>query len=299
MFAYDGTPSDCLPPRAPSAPVRLRVPQGAWETHAHVIGVPPDYPLVVDRHYTAPAAPPEAFIAMLDRVGLSYGMLVQVSVHGTDNRLLLRALRQYPGRLRGVAVIAPDISDHDISELRDAGVTGIRILDIVGGGVGIQNLEILAERCAEIGWHIQLAVKGEAYPALLPRLLKLPVPLVIDHMGWCPAADGVEQPGFQAVLTLVRETGCYVKLSGGFRLSSQPYPFADTVAFARALIGAAPDRMVWGSDWPHVGLYQSDARPDVGQLLDNLVDYTDADPGLQHRILVDNPLRLYGPPAST
>ncbi|GGC91113.1 amidohydrolase family protein [Chelatococcus reniformis] len=295
MFHYDGTIRDCLPPRRASPPRRLQVPPGAWETHAHVIGVPPDHPLVPDRHFTAPAAPPADFIAMLDRVGLAYGVLVQVSAHGTDNRLLLEALRRYPDRLRGVAVVDAATPDAVIAELKDAGVTGIRILDIVGGGVGMRSLEALADRCAELGWHIQVAVKGPSYSELEPRLARLRVPFIIDHMGWCPAPAGIAQPDFQAVLRLVRDTGCYVKLSGGFRLSGEPKPFRDTYAFARALIAAAPDRMVWGSDWPHVGLYDAEERPDVGELLDGLADYT-SDPGMQRRILVDNPARFYGLP---
>lgn len=296
MFHYDGEPSNCLAPRDVTPPRRISVPDGAWETHAHVIGLPPEFPLVADRHYTAPEATPQAFTGMLDRVGLSFGTLVQVSCHGTDNRLLLQALRAYPSRLRGVAVIAPECPDREMEELRAAGVTGIRLLDIVGGGVGLQNLEKLAARCAEVGWHIQLGVKGSAYPDLLPRLTRLRVPLMIDHMGWCPAAAGVQHPDFQAVLRLIRESHVSIKISGGFRMSTQPFPFRDTIPFAQAIIALAPERVVWGSDWPHVGLYEDGQRPDVGQLLDNLVDYTDGDLALQRQILVDNSARFYGCP---
>lgn len=297
MFHYDGTIRTCLPPRPATAPRRLTVPAGAWETHAHVIGAPPAYPLVADRHFTAPPVSPEDFVGMLDTVGLTYGVLVQVSVHGTDNRLMTEALRRYPHRLRGVAVIDAGTSDAEIAALKEAGVAGIRILDIVGGGVGMRDLELLAERCAEAGWHIQVAVKGVSYPEIAPRLRRLRVPFIIDHMGWCPAQAGVGHADFQAVLGLVRDTGCYVKLSGGFRLSGEPKPFRDTFAFARALIEAAPDRMVFGSDWPHVGLYDPAARPDVGEILDALADYT-SDTDLQRRILVDNPARFYGLPGS-
>lgn len=295
MFQYDGTIRACLPPRPAMPPRRIAVPPGAWETHAHVIGAPPDFPLVPDRHFTAPPASPEDFVGMLDTVGLTYGVLVQVSVHGTDNRLLVEALRRYPDRLRGVAVIDPATPDAGIAALKDAGVAGIRILDIVGGGVGLGDLEALADRCAEVGWHVQVAVRGVAYPEIAPRLRRLRAPFIIDHMGWCPAQAGVGHPDFQAVLDLVRDTGCYVKLSGGFRLSAAAKPFRDTFAFARALIAAAPDRMVFGSDWPHVGLYDAEARPDVGEILDGLADYT-ADADLQRRILVDNPARFYGLP---
>ncbi len=201
---YDGTVRDCLPPTAATRPKRLVVPAGSWDTHAHVIGVPDVHPFVEDRHFNPPAQPVEAFIAMLDTVGITYGTLVQISVHGTDNRLLLDSLRRIRIGLRGVAVISPDISDRDMAELVDAGVRGIRLLDIVGGGVGLRHLETLAKRCAEVGWHIQLGIKGESYPTLVDRLSKLEVPIVIDHMGWCPASLGVDSPEFRAVLDLVR-----------------------------------------------------------------------------------------------
>ena len=293
MLHFDGVIRDCLPPRPASAPQRIKVPVGAWETHAHVIGAAADYPFVPGRHFNPPPASPADFVAMLDRVGVQYGVVVQVSVHGTDNRLLLKALRQYTDRLRGVAVIDPDISDREVADLKDAGVRGIRILDIVGGGVGLQRLEVLADRCAEVGWHIQVATRGETYPKIADRLLKLRVPFIIDHMGWCAAKNGVGSPEFQAVLHIVRNSNCYVKLSGGFRLSAEAYPFRDVVAFAQALIEAAPDRMVWGSDWPHVGLYDPAAVPDVGRILEGLADYTN-DPEQQRRILVSNPARFYG-----
>ncbi|MBR0874926.1 amidohydrolase family protein [Bradyrhizobium tropiciagri] len=263
-----------------------------------MIGPAADYPFVPGRHFNPPPASPADFVAMLDKVGLQYGVVVQVSVHGTDNRLLVKALQDYPDRLCGVAVIDPEITDREVAVLKDAGVRGIRILDIVGGGVGLQNLEVLADRCAEIGWHVQVATRGETYPAIIDRLLRLRASFIIDHMGWCAAANGADSPEFQAVLHIVRNSNCYVKLSGGFRLSAQAYPFRDVVPFAEALIDAAPDRMVWGSDWPHVGLYDAAAVPDAGEILDGLASYA-TDVEQQHKILVSNPARFYGVPATS
>ncbi|MCP3395249.1 amidohydrolase family protein [Bradyrhizobium sp. CCGB12] len=298
MLHFDGIIKDCLEPRPASVPNRIKVPAGAWETHAHVIGAASNYPFVAGRHFNPPPASPSDFVAMLDSVGIQYGVVVQVSVHGTDNRLLVQALQAYPNRLCGVAVIDPAITDKEVATLKEAGVRGIRILDIVGGGVGLQNLEILADRCAEVGWHIQVATRGETYPKIVDRLLKLRAPFIIDHMGWCAAANGVDSLEFQTVLHIVRNSNCYVKLSGGFRLSAQPYPFRDVIPFAQALIAASPDRMVWGSDWPHVGLYDPAAVPDVGQILDGLADYA-ADAGQQHKIMVSNPARFYGAPVAS
>ncbi len=297
MFQYDGTARDCLGPKPTAAPTLLTVPSGSWETHAHVIGSPPEFPFVQDRHYTPPAAPAQDFIAMLDAVGLDFGLAVQVSVHGTDNRLLLQTLRAHSTRLRGIAVIDGKTSDAELAALKDAGVVGVRILDIVGGGQGLASLESTAQRCAELGWHVQIGVKGENYPALLPRLMRLQVPFVMDHMGWCPAAAGLNNPDFQAVLHLMRNANCLIKLSGGFRLSAGVADWTDTIALAEALIQAAPDRVLWGSDWPHVGLYESGEVPTVGALLD-LFARTVADAAMQKQILADNPTRFYGRPGS-
>lgn len=298
MFQYDGTARPCLGPRPSAAPTLMQVPPGAWETHAHIIGSQEEFTFVPDRHFTPPPAPAEDFIAMLDAVGLAYALAVQVSVHGTDNRLLLRSLRQHPDRLRGIAVIDANTSDAELATLAQAGVVGVRILDIVGGGQGLAGLETTARRCAELGWHVQIGLKGESYPALVPRLMRLPVPFVMDHMGWCPASAGVGNPDFQAVLHLMRNANCLIKLSGGFRLSAGVPGWTDTIPMAQALIEAAPERVLWGSDWPHVGLYEASQVPTVGTLLD-LFARTVPDVALRQKILADNPTRFYGLPGSS
>lgn len=296
MKMFDGTIREGLPPIPATAPKRVSVPAGAWETHAHVIGANDRYPWVPGRHFNPQIATADDFVAMLDTVGLTYGVLVQVSVHGTDNRVLVDALKAHPHRLKGIAVADPGFTEGALADLSEAGVVGVRLLDIVGGGVDIGDLERMAAICAELGWHIQLGMKGEGYPALMPRLMDLSVPFVIDHMGWCPPAKGVEGAGFAAVEHLVRNADCHVKLSGAFRMSDAGPPYEDTFAFGRRLVEAAPDRMLWGSDWPHVGLYEPDARPDVGALLEGLMDYA-PDKAVRDRILVTNPARLFGVPS--
>lgn len=285
----------CLPPLESYPPRRLRPPPGAWDTHAHVIGSPSVYPFAAGRHFDPPEATATSFIDLLDCLGLAYGVVVQASVHGTDNRLLTEALLRHRDRLRGVAVVDDRIREAELLQLAEAGVTGVRLLDIVGGGVGMAKLERLASICAEMGWHLQLGLKGESFPAYAQRISALPVPVVIDHMGWCPATHGAQTQAFQTVKGLVRDHGCWVKLSGAFRLSGGGVPWADTWPMARALVEAAPDRMLWGSDWPHVGLYDPAKRPDTGALIDWLADVV-PEPEMQARILADNPAILYGLP---
>lgn len=281
----------CLAPDPSHRRPGWTVPPGACDTHAHVIGPPHRFPYVADRSYTPPEAPPEAYLGMLDALGLDRGVLVQVSVHGTDNRRMVEVLRSRPARLRGIAVVAPDVSDNELADLAAAGVRGLRLNVLFGGGVGFDALETLASRIAGLGWHLQFLLDARELPALAPRLERLPVPFVVDHMGHMPTAAGFDHPGFQTLLRLVRDCGCWVKLSGAYRTSSAGPPFTDTIPFARALVEAAPDRMVWGSDWPHVAM--DTYMPNTGDLLDLLATWV-PDEALRRRILVDNPARLYG-----
>ena len=285
-------PPACPPPDpAPHGPTRFAVPPGAVDTHAHVIGLPPAHPFVAERSYTPPEATPGAYLHMLDATGMRYGVLVQVSVHGTDNRLMTETLRANPGRLRGVAVIPLGLADGELARLREAGVAGLRLNVLYGGGVGLENLEAFGALCRDWGWHLQLLLDARTLPELAPRIARLPVPVVVDHMGHFPAKLGVESPGFQTLLGLARD-GAWVKLSGAYRLADAPKgaPWAETAPLARALLAAAPDRCVWGSDWPHVAHWG--AMMNVGDLLDLLADWA-PDESQRRRVLVENPHRLY------
>jgi 2-pyrone-4,6-dicarboxylate lactonase len=283
-------PSCPGPDPHPTGPRRFIVPKGAVDTHAHVIGLPPQWPWIAGRAYTPPEATAEAYLAMLDRVGMTYGVLVQVSVHGTDNSLMESVLRAHPQRLRGVAVTAPGMPDAEYRRLKECGVTGLRMNLLQGGGLGLDGLQDTAALCREYGWHLQLLLDAKQLRELSPTLARLPIPLVLDHMANFRAAEGPAHPDFQALLGLVRD-GAWVKLSGAFRLSQLTPGFEDVAALARALLAAAPDRCLWGSDWPHVTHWGT--MPKVGELLDLLADWA-PDEAARHRVLVDNPTRLYG-----
>ena len=247
--------------------------------------------MVEGRSYTPPEAPPATYLAMLDGSGMAHGVLVQVSVHGTDNTLMLETLRAHPDRLRGVCVVAPDVSDRDLETLAKAGVVGCRFNVLFGGGVGFDALEVIARRVAPLGWHVQFLLDARNLAELAPRLARLPVPFVIDHMGHMPTSAGVQHAGFRTLLALLRDADCWVKMSGAYRLSEAGPPYADTIPFAHALVQTRPDRMVWGSDWPHVAL--NGPMPNVGDLLDVLADWV-PDAELRNRILTENAHRLYG-----
>jgi predicted TIM-barrel fold metal-dependent hydrolase len=268
----------------------MQVPPGAVDTHCHVIGTPPDYPFVAGRSYTPPGASPAAYIDLLDTMGMTYGVLTQVSVHGTDNRRMVETLEANRVRLLGIAVLGLEASDAERAALQAAGVVGLRLNVLYGGGIGFDRVEAYGALCKEMGWHLQFLIDAGELPRVAPQLAKLPVPFLIDHMGHFPTSRGVESEGFQTLLALVRD-GAWVRLSGAYRTTVQGPPYDDTVPFAQALVEAAPERCVWGSDWPHVANWG--VMMTVADLLDLLARWV-PDEELRRRILVDNPHRLFG-----
>lgn len=274
-------------------PTRFKVPRGAVDTHCHVIGLPPEYPFVAGRAYTPPAASARDYLAMLDATGMTYGVLTQVSVHGTDNRLMVETLRAHRQRLRGIAVIPLDCPEQEKAALKDAGVVGLRMNVLYGGGgVDFTQIENYGALCRDMGWHLQFLLDARDLPSLAPRLSKLPVPFLVDHIGHFPTSAGIDNEGFQTLVSLVRD-GAWVRLSGAYRNTVEGPPYRDTIPFARKVVEAAPDRCVWGSDWPHVANWG--VMMGVADLLDLLADWV-PDEALRNRILTDNPQRLFGFP---
>lgn len=281
----------CLAPLPEMDTAAFDVPAGACDTHAHVVAADVvAYPLVPERTYTPPPAPESAYLGMLKQTGMSRGVLVQISVYGTDNRYMLEVLRRHPDQLRGIGVVAPTVTDSELADMHAAGVRGLRINVLFGGGIGFDAMETLAHRIAGLGWHMQFLMDARQLPELLPRMRKLPVPGVVDHMGHMPVAEGVGSAGFQALQHLVRDHGWWVKLSGAYRISDRFDDFSDVVPWAQTLIETAPDRMLWGSDWPHV--HQA-RMVNTGRLRNQLALWA-PDAAVRRRILVDNPERLYG-----
>ena len=282
---------DCpAPDPHPAGPTRYAVPAGAVDSHAHVIGRPPAHPFVENRSYTPPAAPAQAYLAMLDATGMAHGVLVQVSVHGTDNWLLLETLAANAERLRGIAVIPLGLPERDLRAMKDAGIVGLRLNVLYGGGIDFAAVEAYGALAREMGWHLQFLIDARSLPPLAQRLSRLPVPFVVDHMGHMPTAAGLSDPGFSTLVALVRD-GAWVKLSGAFRTSVAGAPYADTIPFARALNDAAPERCLWGSDWPHVAAW--DGPPKLATLLDLIADWV-PDEARRRRLFVENPRALYG-----
>lgn len=291
------TPIPACPGPAPVSPPREKLPAKACDTHAHVFGPAEKFPYASDRSYTPPDAPLAMYLGMLDTLGFARGVLVQGSAHGQDNAAMLDALERTPQRLRGVAVAGADTSRQTLERWHRSGVRGLRFNHFFRdgqlhyrGGVTLDAAEALAPLLRDLGWHVQLWIDVRDLPDTVPRLEALGVPVVIDHMGRTDARAGIAAPGFQSLLRLLGEGGCWVKVSGAHRVSDNAPDYPEARPLHEALVSANPERLVWGADWPHPRMQEP--MPDAGHLLDLFHEWT-PDHATRRRILVDNPARLY------
>jgi predicted TIM-barrel fold metal-dependent hydrolase len=290
----------------PKTPVGFRVPPGACDCHVHVFGAAAEFPFVASRGYTPPPADADELLTLQNALSLSRVVIVQPSVYGADNSCTLDGLRRLgPDRARGVAVIDDKTTAAVLKEMHQAGIRGVRVNLETGGetdpDVSRRNLAAAVKRVAPLGWHVQVYTRLSVVEAVHDDVMKSDVPIVFDHFGGAQAAGGVEQPGFAALLALIRAGKAYVKVSGHYRSSTKAPAFDDVAPLARALIAANPDRIVWGTDWPH----PHHAEP--GKELSEITASFDIDDGLalaqlprwaptaatRRKILVDNPARLY------
>ncbi|MFC4352521.1 amidohydrolase family protein [Fodinicurvata halophila] len=286
------TPDPVANPARPSTPL----PAGACDSHAHVFDPQGRTPLAPNREYSPSHAPLDRYEALLRHLGFERAVLVQPSVYGTDNSFMVECLETKgptgDDSFRGIAVVDSSVTDTDLETMQRVGVRGIRINLVYGGGVDLEVLNSLGTRLASLGWHVQFLVDLSKLPDFASRVDDLPVPFVVDHIGHFPARLGPELPAFRDLLGLVREGRAWVKVSGPNRISTRPTaPFDDVRPLVDPLVEANPDRLLFGTDWPHVNL--SPPMPDDGDLVDDLANWI-PDEAIRQRILVDNPARLYG-----
>ena len=267
----------------------------ACDCHAHVCGPASRYPYVPNRLYTPQDALPADYRQMLDSLGMERGVLVQPSIYGTDNRAMLDALAADPQRLRGVAVVPYDIHARELEKLHQAGVRGVRqnIVDLKEGkGVlPLDELRRLAVKVKPFGWHVEFLMHVDEFPDLDRQLADFPVDVVFGHLGYVNTSKSPGEPGFQALLRLMKDGKAWVKLTAPYRLTMSALPYGDTDVFARALVDAAPQRLVWGTDWPHV--FIKTATPEDKKLL-GLLEHWVPEREMRKRILVEHPAELYG-----
>lgn len=283
----------CQAPRAYIATPKLKAPPGSTDCHFHIFGPHARYRLSPGRSYTPPEAPVEQYLALAATLGLERMAVVQPSIYGTDNACTLDAVARFgQARARAVVVIDDQAAPHELRRMHEAGARGVRFNAVSGNGTPLEQLHTLARRIAPLGWNLQLYVHGEQLAELAPALPGLGLPVVIDHMGGISTAKGVDHPEFRALLRLLEGGRAWVKLCG-YRSSAAGYPFADVAPMAKALIAAAPERCLWGTDWPHPSYMRT--MPDDGELLDLLGTWA-PEAALHRRILAENPVMLYGFP---
>ena len=277
----------------PSRPA-FRPPAGSVDAHCHVFGPGDVFPYAPQRKYTPCDAPKERLWALRDFLGFERNVVVQATCHGTDNRALVDALRASGGMARGVATVGADVTDAELAVLHEAGVRGTRF-NFVRRLVDFTPREVLADiaaRIAPLGWHVVVYFEAQDLPDLWDFFTALPTVVVVDHMGRPDVGKPVDGPEFERFVRLMREHGnVWSKVSCPERLSKTgPDGYDDVVPFARRLVESFPDRVLWGTDWPHPNMKSH--MPDDGKLVDFIPRIaTTAD--LQRRLLVDNPMRLY------
>ncbi|MDA0651734.1 MAG: amidohydrolase family protein [Proteobacteria bacterium] len=273
---------------------RISVPRGACDTHAHIFGPMDEYPPKQNRRYDPPDCGIGRFKTMLGALGVERGVMVQSSAYGTDNRVLLDGIAEAGKNFRGVALVAPDVSRQELRRLDEGGIRGIRASTLPNASTGVADMAALAHRIADLGWVFLVHLQHiRELPQVAPIVTTLPVPCVIDNFGRIRGKDGIDDPDFQHLLRLFeREENCWVKLCSFYRLSDAgPPEYDDMEPFARALIDICPDRVIWGTNWPHPNCPV--AMPNDGDLFDVLFGWID-DETVRHKILVDNPAKLFG-----
>jgi predicted TIM-barrel fold metal-dependent hydrolase len=283
----------CQGPDPKTKAPNFKAAPGACDAHCHVFGPASKFPYAEGRTYTPPDAPFEALQKLHGILGIERAVIVQATCHGTDNSATIDAIQRSQGRYRGVAIVDDTFTESDFEKLHAGGIRGVRFSFArhIGSAPDFGQVQRVVSKFAPLGWHIVLYLEAEDIIENADTLAKLPVPVVIDHMGRVKTQGGVEQPAFKLLLELLRNEDFWVKICGAERISSAGAPYVDAVPFAQALIEAASDRVLWGTDWPHPNI--DGVMPNDGDLM-NLLALSAPEQKLRDRIMVDNPARLYG-----
>jgi predicted TIM-barrel fold metal-dependent hydrolase len=291
----------CMPPDPNTRNPAFTPPANSCDTHFHIFGPPETFPFLSTHEYTPPAAPLEHYLKMTAIIGVERGVVVQPSVHGLDNSATLDAIAKSRGRFRGVARIDDKTPKTELQRLHAGGVRGVRfnLLDRPRGNIKLDVLDRCVEHIVEFGWSVDLHIDGKNLLEQEKRIRSMPLSVVIDHIARVNPAEGLNQPAFELLLDLLKAKQVWVKVSGADKIcNTQVYsyfglPFVEVIPFARAVIAAAPERIIWGTDWPHSNNFAPGHTPNDGDLVDLLAAFA-PDETVRNKILVDNPAVLYG-----
>ena len=287
----------CFPPHPSPRKPSFDLPPGTVDTHFHIFGPPEVFPWSPpeQRVYTPPAAPLAHYHMLMEHLGIDRGVVIQPMAHGHDNSVTLDAIARSGGRLMGVAKVDGSFSEKDLEALHAGGIRGVRFnMFVEGKGTDDKALiEGVIDRIKDLGWSITFHARPNHILDNAEWFATVPIPTILDHYGRIDFGDGVEQPAFRTLLRLLRENEhIYAKLSCIERCSAVGSPYDDSLPFAHAMLEAAPDRLLWGTDWPHSQRYKIGEQCDTGELVD-LVPRLIPDEALRRKILVENPLKLF------
>jgi 2-pyrone-4,6-dicarboxylate lactonase len=287
-------PLCAAPDPKPCAQMRA-LPAESCDCHAHISGPAARFDYAPERIYTPPDALLADYLGVLETLGIARTVMVQPSVYGADNTVLLAALAQLGDRARGVGVVKDDVEDAELERLHGSGVRGVRLnlVDVAAptGSLPLERARALAERIRSLGWHMEFLIHVDGVPDLDSQFVDFPIEIVFGHLGYMRPGQSPDNPGFRAMRRLIAGGRAWVKLTGPYRISATGLPYADTDPIARALFEAAPERLFWGSDWPPVMV--KGAMPNYGDLCDLLCHWAGDEENLR-KVLVDNPASFYG-----
>jgi predicted TIM-barrel fold metal-dependent hydrolase len=271
-------------------PPKLKAPTNACDCHMHIYDS--RFPVAPNAKLRPADATVDAYRLLQKRIGTTRNVVVTPSTYGTDNACTLDAMAKLGATARGVAVVNTSVTDAELRRLNSLGIRGIRFNLVQSGATTVEMLEPLSKRVNDLGWHVQIHMLGDQIVEVADLLKRLPSPIVFDHMARIPEPAGVDHPAFALVLNLIDKGRTWVKLSGAYQdTRTGPPAYADVSKVARAYVKAAPERLVWGSDWPHP-TEKADAKPDDAVLFDLMLDWA-PDEATRNRILVENPAKLY------
>lgn len=284
----------CMAPDPDTRTPVYKAPPGACDAHCHIFGPASEFPYAPTRKYTPPDAGKDRLQLLHRTLGLDRAVLVQASCHGTDNRAMIDAIASSNGKWRGVCIASDNFSDEEFAALNDGGVRGVRFNFVthLGGAPDLDKMQRVVQRVKQFNWHLVIHVNAEdivKYEDFFVRFDDLPI--IVDHMGRVPTDKGIHQPAFKILCDFMHRGNWWVKVCGAERISTAGPPFYDAIPYAQALIKIAPDRVLWGTDFPHPNIKKH--MPNDGDLVD-LIPLIMPDEATQRRVLVDNPARLYG-----
>jgi 2-pyrone-4,6-dicarboxylate lactonase len=287
----------CQGPDPEPTAAKFNVPEGTIDAHAHIFGPESKYPYSTARGYTPPDALLAAFRALHKTLGnIDRAVLTQPSVYGTDNSCMLDAVAEMDGNFLAVVAVDADVSDKELEDLHARGGRGARVNLVDKGGNPFDSIgavQKFSERLKDLGWHLEVLIHVHEFEDLRATMNSMAVDVSVGHLGYMKTDNGIEHPGFQAFLDLLRDGHCWVKVSGSYRITTlETTPYRDVTPVAHALIEANEDRIIWGTDWPHP-VMKGNIMPNDGALMDHLIDWA-PDRAVRKKILKENAEQLFG-----